>query len=439
MCNPLGTARGDHKECGVQAATLNLPASKRFETDSIFLVALAKAKVYKVHGMARVINGQDQHGDLHQEPNVGADFRELDQGRWIEIPDDRPDPTSSTRWIRLRGWTLVFSADYLGAQSMLPTIESPNAHVFCRGCDYDVRSNRAARPFSFLKAPEPGATQAAFKEREWQTEKATLEKLRAGVSATVLKNTLHDKGWNKLFFALDPDYIPHIDPTTIAPQDLLHAFPDGLLRSELAWLMFTFGKLGLDFSLVDTATKRCTSLPKDVRIPPFPPRLKEGTGRGADTRPRSEAVARMTGSQCMHFTLSSPEILDPLLSDEMRSHPAWLSWLKLVELFATCVQHSFHTSDIQRIDELVLEHSRLFDAVPSYNGLKRPKHHFMSHLALDLWRFGPLRGYWCFGFEAFNRVIKHGAQKSNWKNTTCSIMMYWSARSARVLANCIRI
>ena len=45
-----------------------------------------------------------------------------------------------------------------------------------------------------------------------------------------------------------------------------------------------------------------------------------------------------------------------------------------------------------------------------------------------LWRYGPPRGYWCFGFEAFNRVIKAGARTSNWKNTTRSIMQYWSAR-----------
>ena len=115
----------------------------------------------------------------------------------------------------------------------------------------------------------------------------------------------------------------------------------------------------------------------------------------------------------------------------------WLSWLKLVELFATCVQHTFSVSDIERIDNLQLEHSRLFDAVPQYNGLKRPKHHFLCHLPLDLWRFGPMRGYWCFGFEAFNRVIKAGARSSNWKNTTVCIMRYWSARSARVLAKAL--
>ena len=117
----------------------------------------------------------------------------------------------------------------------------------------------------------------------------------------------------------------------------------------------------------------------------------------------------------------------------MKAHPAWRSWLKLVELFALVVQHSLALTDIERIDDLVLEHSALFDAVPEYAGLKRPKHHFAQHLALDAWRFGPPRGYWCFGFEGFNKVIKKGASLSNWKDETVSIMKYWSVRSAHVL------
>ena len=134
--------------------------------------------------------------------------------------------------------------------------------------------------------------------------------------------------------------------------------------------------------------------------------------------------------------LRSPEILDPLLTPAMRADPAWLSWLKLVELFAHVVQHSLHVDDIERIDDMVLEHSRLFDEVPQYNGLKRPKHHFLCHLAGDIWRYGPPRGYWCFGFEAFNRVIKTGGKHSNWKNVTLSVMRYWSARSVRALKKC---
>ena len=53
------------------------------------------------------------------------------------------------------------------------------------------------------------------------------------------------------------------------------------------------------------------------------------------------------------------------------------------------------------------------------------------------WRYGPPRGYWCFGFEAFNKVMKRGAQMSNWTCTALAVMKHWSLRSARVLDKCV--
>ena len=70
------------------------------------------------------------------------------------------------------------------------------------------------------------------------------------------------------------------------------------------------------------------------------------------------------------------QILDPIITDEMRADPAWVCWLKLVELFTLTIQHTLHVNGIKLVDDAVLEHSRLFDNVPEYNGLKRPKHHF---------------------------------------------------------------
>ena len=62
----------------------------------------------------------------------------------------------------------------------------------------------------------------------------------------------------------------------------------------------------------------------------------------------------------------------------------------------------------------------LFDAVPQYAGLKRPKHHFMTHVAQDVWRFGPPRGYWCFGYEGFNKVIKRQVPRGQTTRTIAS-------------------
>ena len=117
----------------------------------------------------------------------------------------------------------------------------------------------------------------------------------------------------------------------------------------------------------------------------------------------------------------------------MRADPAWRSWTKLVELFLLTIKHSHTVAEIEMLDDLQLQHSALFDQVWEYKGLKRPKHHFLTHLSQDVWRYGPPREYWCFGFEAFNRVIKEGARRSNWRDTTMSIARYWSFRSAQAL------
>jgi hypothetical protein len=130
--------------------------------------------------------------------------------------------------------------------------------------------------------------------------------------------------------------------------------------------------------------------------------------------------------------LRSVEVIEPLLTDELRSHPAWLSWLKLVELFTLAIQHELTHADIKRLDDLQIEHNQLFSQVYEYRSLLRPKHHYQTHLALDAWLWGPPRGFWCFGFEAYNRIIKRGATRSNWTCECESIMRYsmlWSARN----------
>ena len=139
-------------------------------------------------------------------------------------------------------------------------------------------------------------------ERNWPELKEVIAKLRKGEGNS--KKIMHDHGLNKLFFALDPDYIPHVDPTTIAPIDLLHLFPDGLLRSELAWMLFIFMKMGLKTDAINTRvraySRQSPTFPKDVRIPAFKDKLSKGIKGGI---PDSSSTVNMTGSQCMHFSV----------------------------------------------------------------------------------------------------------------------------------------
>lgn len=295
----IGAARGTHKQCGCQLAIGNLPAEERFTKANILLPILSRAKVYKKHGMARVVCGVDDQGVQHDERCFAADMRELDRGVEMSIPDDR---TGGVRTVLVFMWTVGPFADFLGLQSLRPYYESPSAHQFCGDCDFDTRHPMADRPFSFLRkaTPVPGKPKSSagaplFGQRTLEMLQSQLaEARRCDDPAACLKKY----GLKRTYYAWDPAYIPHANPCK-SPRDALHLFPDGLLRSECAWLLFIFFRLGLDFARANAAIRAYRGFPPDVRIPPLVAKLKEGKGG----KPRSEATIRMTGSQVMHFSL----------------------------------------------------------------------------------------------------------------------------------------
>ena len=245
--------------------------------------------------MARILCGIDKNGKQHNEPCYAADMREFEVGRWAQIPDDEK---GGMEWVRVVGYHMLTSCDYLAANSLTPFNEGATAILPCRKCDYSTKSPLAGRPFSFLKklCDVHGNPQVGFKLHHWPTVKAAL--VRARVSPTDAPAIKKANGFNKLFFALDPDYIPHVLPTKV-PEDGLHLGPDGILRHEGAWLFYILIKLGLDLDVVNARIREFPNFPADVRIPPLHSALKKGK-RG--NTPKSSSMLRMTGSQVMHFT-----------------------------------------------------------------------------------------------------------------------------------------
>ena len=306
LCNVIGTARGLHKQCGVQVACLSLPAAERFTHENIMMPVLTRASVYKKHGMARVLAGVDATGKQHEEPCHAKDLAALDVGVWGTIPDDE---RGGMKWIRLKVWNLTISADDPAKKSLTPFVESCSAHRHCNCCSYHAKAQAAGRPLSFMRAPcaepaepAPKRPRPAFWDEAPRLRDATelhalLTSLRGVSDAKALKRAYDEHGINKLYYALE--YYPHVELLEL-PFDALHLFPDGLLRSEGAWLFYVLAKLGLDLSKVDARVRAYRDLPRDVRIPALHAKLKSGTKGGC---PKSSAVLRMTGSQVMHFAL----------------------------------------------------------------------------------------------------------------------------------------
>ena len=239
--------------------------------------------------------------------------------------------------------------------------------------------------------------------------------------------------FDKLVYSWHALYFPHVNMCEL-PHDIMHLFADGLLRSECAWLFFVLHRLGLQRDAVNSAIRLYPRWPADVRIPNLHPNLSEGTGKGNSAQPKSSRTMRMSASQMGTFAAHSIELLAPILTPEMKAHPAWASWLKLVELYTLVTLHKLTLRQVRTVDDLQAEHSRLFDEVHEYRRLKRPKHHSLTHLAHEIWRFGPPRGYHSFGFEHMNSILRLGAQHSNLANEAEGIAAYWSMRQARFLS-----
>ena len=339
LCNTLGTARGLHKQCGVQEACLNLPAEERFSPDNIMVPVLARASVYKKHGMARVLAGVDQSGKQHSEPNHAADMHALDKGVWGQIPDDE---LGGMRWIRLRVWTLTISADDPAKKSLTPFVESCSAHRHCNVCTYHAKGAGAGRPLSFIRAPaEPPAKcarcvpakDAVPQLRDEAQLLSLLHSLRGASTAKDIKLAYDEHGINKPYYALE--YYPHVKLLEL-PFDNLHLFPDGLLRSEGAWLFYVLSKLGLDLKKVDARVHEYRDLPRDVRIPPLHAKLKKGTKNRC---PKSSAVLRMTGSQVMHFALHRYTWRATLNHNHQAKPKPSLSTLTVLSPSLACLQH----------------------------------------------------------------------------------------------------
>ena len=152
--------------------------------------------------------GVDEDGVQHDEPNFAADMRELDEGRWIQIPDD--DNGGVLRWWKLKAWAMVLSADFLAKKSLTPFSDGPSAHVFCDGCDFDKRELIAHDPCSFVRRPQAGTkrgSRAPFQLRTMEKLEAELDQIRKS-KGKARTDLCRETGINQLVFPWHKRCVP---------------------------------------------------------------------------------------------------------------------------------------------------------------------------------------------------------------------------------------
>jgi hypothetical protein len=109
-------------------------------------------------------------------------------------------------------------------------------------------------------------------------------------------------GLNKLWYAFDSDSIPEVNECTMAPYDTMHVEFDGLVRQEMAYMLYILVTKKKYFTLAQlNAAIKTFAWPKGHRMPAIDPKVVEGAkGRV----PRPDAHLFSSASQTMHFAFA---------------------------------------------------------------------------------------------------------------------------------------
>jgi hypothetical protein len=149
--------------------------------------------------------------------------------------------------------------------------------------------------------------------------------------------------------------------------------------------------------------------------------------------PSSRAIVtrhRHAPSSRAIVTVRSIDIIEPLIAN--RSSPAWLCWVKHVELLRFVLQREVcAATGKQRVRALVQEFYALFSSVPEWQdgGYEKPKMHLLHELGQALAEFGPWRSFWCMPWEAFLQVVKRIFDGTNYNNGPFAVCTFWAAKS----------
>jgi len=426
---------------------INIGPDHRLSLHNIQLATIAMTEDVKRYGAQLVISGGDADGSFRRSTSFGASMHRLDAGITLNIPNPlravgHLEPMAA---VYTRGWCPLVIADDPAAKSMLGLKGSVAAFSFCKSCDAcktgecgdcsdsesddddDGRPCVRRAPNSFLPwhtgpdgrlhcldahmstdyTPERMGERQIYKVRsmhQWRsvkqqydqtkTEKDKAAILRRAGIASFRMGTLfpHWCFWG-------------------TPMDIMHVEFEGLLKDELYLVLHEMCKQGWIDERRFNRAKNEHHFSGGVRLCD----LKKDHFQGVKGVPKRQYKSfPFSAHDVLVLVADSVELLGQFVQDW--SADFWRCWLLHVEYVLLMLSDAFSYEDVRRLDSLIYEHQTLFLSIPSHNQFWVPKHHFVTHVPLDILFWGPPRNFWCMMLESENQVFKQVGKHSNFKS-----------------------
>ena len=427
--NPLGTAAGHSKLYLCFLVLLNRRPSDRLTLQSINLAQVCLASDATLAGPEVLISGPAD--EPVGSTSLGANFRRADAG--ISIP------LSDGTQLACRGWLLAWAADgpalgqICGTNRNFSAAKNP-----CNLCEnfeqfHDQRDHKA---FSFLqcKCKGPHLTKHARGcPCKWLLRTEQGDAILKGKNDPIAMQKAGITTFNHGFVR-----VPYVQVSRLGPKDPMHTFLEGVTRHRAAYTLFMFKHLGLatELELRETIVK--CDYGGGVN-PIFRPGY---LGQGVFTKtkvtlpskkviwgPHKEAKLNYSAHGTLVFAIFSLELLRKFLPEG--EPPAfWKAWVQHHHIVSAFMRTSFSMSDLMTLEQMVIRGEELHFAVPEYHDTWIPKCHWATHLALDIYRFGPPRFLWVMLMEMKNAHFKRGCKRSNNHDPVKATARFWVDQSA---------
>lgn len=405
----------------------------------------------------------------------------------ISLPGD--DTTKNTSWGRnmarlhkgleletprglqcFRGGTAILVADTPAAAELEGKKQAvgPSTKSICRACHCRQDLEGHKFPNSFLASQQGWKRCCAGRSTRYKLRSSEdlssyickLQDVRDGkISATALCEWMQEMGTNSFLSAMWR--CPLYPAFTGSPQDIMHVFFEGLCKQVLgatAFMMIRHACQHTHHAVIhvlpvppamyyptcDTCARLWGVDPDDLHLSirkyarehqksrsDFPyvnsSRLNKLSEGKPGELPANDCDFPGTSIQVAHLMLAAPLIWGHLISPEHRKHLVWQVLLLESKIACLLWQRSFTSASLLELDRCIWLHDSAWTGCPELQHLWKPKNHYLSHVPLDILRWGPPRGYWCIPFEHENQFTKGAASHSNYAN------VLWSCAEAKAL------
>ena len=413
---------------------------------SINLAACALASDVREFGVAKVISGPID--EPYDSTSLGANLRRFHDGVTLKTP-----PASGISELPVRGWLFVYVGDGSAMGQLCGTNTSFSAaHNICNCCEDALQQDVATMrvPNGFLECTCTDGRLDANVKLKHVAGCPCKFRLRTPARDAARRARPHDPREQQRLGLRTEEHafvrVPCFLVSRPGPKDAMHTFLEGCTRHLAAYTLIMMVAAGWateqDLRVAIASHKYATR--DGLSRPGFLPsklfvmtkvKVPAQGGRPAATvwAPHKEAKLPYSAYQNLIYTIHSLEMLRKFVPVASAAEPLpawWMAWVLHVAIVSHTLRFSFTYADLQVLEEVSLKWQEVYYSVPEYHDTWRPKVHWMSHLAHDIFLWGPPRLLWAMIMEMKNREFKLACMRSNYFNPVKSVAEFWVDQSS---------